>query len=203
MTDILNDCQAEDPINILADECDREARQALGMVPPGHGPVAAHYRKYARAIIEAYAARLRDPATVHANMLHGTIAKNCQGEDPIAMMVERLRESAHGIAAILSCDAKSTYEWRTADVLLSLTQERDRLREALERLITRHAELVESGDCGFWDVEAEPEMIEARAALNKTKPISSEDQQIMQSALRSSVDLIAEGRAKDTPCQET
>jgi len=41
-----------------------------------------------------------------------------------------------------------------------------RLSTALERLITRYVGLVESGDCGFWDVETEPAMIEARAALD-------------------------------------
>jgi hypothetical protein len=41
----------------------------------------------------------------------------------------------------------------------------ERLRAALKELAERHAELVNSGDCGFWEVEAEPEMIAARQAL--------------------------------------
>jgi len=47
----------------------------------------------------------------------------------------------------------------------SAADEIERLRAALEGLIKRHAELVESGDCGFWDVETEPEMIAARKVL--------------------------------------
>lgn len=50
-----------------------------------------------------------------------------------------------------------------------------RLSTALERLVTRHADLVESGDCGFWDVETEPEMIEARAALDALDGPTPED----------------------------
>lgn len=39
------------------------------------------------------------------------------------------------------------------------------LREALTGLLTRHVALVVSGDCGFWDVGAEPEVVAARVAL--------------------------------------
>lgn len=38
---------------------------------------------------------------------------------------------------------------------------------ALNGIIKRYAELVDSGDCGFWEVEGETEMITARAALAK------------------------------------
>jgi len=41
-----------------------------------------------------------------------------------------------------------------------------RISSALEELITSHSRLVGSGDCGNWDVDEEPEMIEARAALD-------------------------------------
>ena len=41
----------------------------------------------------------------------------------------------------------------------------ERLRAALTALVERHASLVNSGDCGFWDVETEASMIQARAAL--------------------------------------
>lgn len=38
---------------------------------------------------------------------------------------------------------------------------------ALQRLIDRYVGLVESGDAGFWDAEAEQEVIAARAAIAK------------------------------------
>lgn len=111
-------------------------------------------------------------------------ANDCQGEDPIAMMVERLRESAHGIAAILSCDAKSTYEWRTADVLLSLSQEGDRLRAALEPFANIPPVTLSEGDqrplyaAHYWCVIGSPskthftreDLVRARAALTKDTP---------------------------------
>lgn len=49
------------PVAEITDEivnrCDAEAREARGMVPAGDGPVAAHYRGYARAVIEAFVGR--------------------------------------------------------------------------------------------------------------------------------------------------
>ena len=41
------------------------------------------------------------------------------------------------------------------------------LREALQALIDSHAALVNSGDCGNWDVETEPEVMQARALLTR------------------------------------
>lgn len=55
---------------------------------------------------------------------------------------------------------------KIAERIASLKTQNDRLATALEGLLTRHARLVESGDCGFWDVDQEPEVIEARAALD-------------------------------------
>ena len=40
-----------------------------------------------------------------------------------------------------------------------------KLREALQGLLSRYVRLVESGDAGNWDAEAEPEVIAAREAL--------------------------------------
>jgi hypothetical protein len=42
------------PMDSIVDHCDAEARKVRGMVPAGGGPVAAHYREYARAVIGAY-----------------------------------------------------------------------------------------------------------------------------------------------------
>ena len=44
------------------------------------------------------------------------------------------------------------------------------LREALDALrglLKDHCGLVDSGDCGFWNVEEEEEVIHARAAITK------------------------------------
>ena len=40
---------------------------------------------------------------------------------------------------------------------------------ALECMLNRYVELVESGDAGKWDAEAEPDVIAARAALSEAK----------------------------------
>lgn len=42
------------------------------------------------------------------------------------------------------------------------------LRAALIGLLDNHVALVSCGDCGSWDVEAEPEVVAARAALSQT-----------------------------------
>ena len=47
----------------------------------------------------------------------------------------------------------------------ALTARVKELEEALGNLLKSHVRLVESGDGGFWDVETETEVIEARAAL--------------------------------------
>lgn len=44
------------------------------------------------------------------------------------------------------------------------------LAAALERLLEHYIALENSGDAGYWDVEAEPEIIAARAALAKYRP---------------------------------
>jgi hypothetical protein len=58
-----------------------------------------------------------------------------QGEDPIMILVERLRQSARISTAKemnpLGFPIEKNLYWRSAEALLSLTQERGRLREAL------------------------------------------------------------------------
>ncbi len=41
------------------------------------------------------------------------------------------------------------------------------LVEALDKLLHRYIGLVESGDCGHWDANAEPEVMAARSLLEK------------------------------------
>lgn len=233
-----NDCQGEDAIGVLAELCDRDARQALGMVAPGDGPwvsIADHYRKYARAIIEAYAARLRDPATVHANMLHGTIAKismdQCAHTHGVQFNDLEAAEAklADQAAEILSLKSRVeeleerleiTWEWhsdpedpdgfvkvaippdqRTLDYdgifcrdetiklqddrILSLTQERDRLREALAPFASIPPVTLSEGHqrplyaAHYWCVIGSPDkthftredLARASAALQKEPPM--------------------------------
>ena len=52
-----------------------------------------------------------------------------------------------------------------ADDMRDLERANARLREALEMILERYVRLVESGDAGNWDAEAEPDVINARAAL--------------------------------------
>jgi hypothetical protein len=46
--------------------------------------------------------------------------------------------------------------------------------EALEGLLTRYVDFVESGDAGFWDAEQELCVIRARAALTTPQPAAAE-----------------------------
>ena len=48
------------------------------------------------------------------------------------------------------------------------------LYEALQTITKRYVDLVNCGDCGFWNPEQEPEVIKARAALAKTHPARGE-----------------------------
>jgi hypothetical protein len=68
--------------------------------------------------------------------------------------------------------------WAT-DVTYEMGKQRDRdahliaaspdLFAALETFVAEYVELVESGDAGYWDAEAEPKVIAARAALAKAR----------------------------------
>ncbi len=56
-------------------------------------------------------------------------------------------------------------QFALADALVAAEVREKQLREALDALLARHVDLVASGDCGYWDVETEPGVIAARAAL--------------------------------------
>jgi hypothetical protein len=43
------------------------------------------------------------------------------------------------------------------------------VRRALEGLLKRYTSLVNCGDCGNWDPETEPEVIQARRALKESE----------------------------------
>ena len=47
----------------------------------------------------------------------------------------------------------------------TLRAERDGLLAALEIMTKHYVQLANCGDCGFWDPEAEDEVIQARAAI--------------------------------------
>lgn len=77
------------------------------------------------------------------------------------------------ISAKIESDAKAIAERDTR--VAQLCEDRDcipeleaqiaSLRAALNGLLDKHCELVNSGDCGFWDVEGEGAVIAARRAL--------------------------------------
>lgn len=86
------------------------------------------------------------------------------------IIVEQLRHSARISTAPEMNRAglpieKNLY-WKAAEVIASLQGEVGKLADAMENLLTNHCRLVESGDCGNWDVDAEPEVAAARALLD-------------------------------------
>lgn len=50
-----------------------------------------------------------------------------------------------------------------------LVAERALLLAALKAVTDKYADLVNSGDCGFWNPESEPEIIMARVAIAKVE----------------------------------
>ena len=76
----------------------------------------------------------------------------------------------------LQADADSARQ-QSYNMTVEARQEKakaDRLRavnaklvEALEALLKDHCSLVNSGDCGFWEVEEEDEVIRAREAIEE------------------------------------
>jgi hypothetical protein len=59
--------------------------------------------------------------------------------------------------------AADRHEWQ--DVALKNQTRLERAEAALSGLLKRYTSLVNSGDCGNWNPEEEPEVIAARAAL--------------------------------------
>ncbi len=56
-------------------------------------------------------------------------------------------------------------QWAREAGLAEVTDTNQNLRQALQALLKRYVELVNSGDAGNWDPEAEPEVIAARQVL--------------------------------------
>lgn len=54
--------------------------------------------------------------------------------------------------------------------LVAMTAERDALREAATAFLAMYVAMVESGDCGNWNPEDEPEVQALRAALAASRP---------------------------------
>jgi hypothetical protein len=74
-------------------------------------------------------------------------------------------KGSSGEWAALSCGDTDT----TAEANARLIAAAPELLEALNKIISRHSELVCSGDCGFWDVEDEEKMKLARSAIAKAE----------------------------------
>lgn len=79
-----------------------------------------------------------------------------------------------GCTAIWDADdrelALSHHGDRAAQIVRALNaqQGHDKLVTALQTLLERYLSLANSGDCGFWNPEEEPQVIEARAAIAGT-----------------------------------
>ncbi len=53
--------------------------------------------------------------------------------------------------------------------MTELSQGNEELVKALKGMLEMYVDMVESGDCGFWDAEEVEEVIAARAALGKVQ----------------------------------
>ena len=56
-----------------------------------------------------------------------------------------------------------------ATLIVRAVNNHAKLLEALEGMLKTHCELVNSGDCGFWEVEEEEEVIQAREAIEEAR----------------------------------
>ena len=92
----------------------------------------------------------------------------------------RIEELPHGTRNILDeqglyvaeqrLGCQGSAEWRESKrARLNLAVAAPDLLEALELLVSKHVELIESGDCGYWDAEKTVEVQAARAAIAKAK----------------------------------
>lgn len=73
-----------------------------------------------------------------------------------------------GIMQGKNADKDAAYIVECVNSHASLVEEVERLREALETFVSEYVEMVNSGDCGFWDPEKEDKVIAARKALEKS-----------------------------------
>ena len=94
----------------------------------------------------------------------------------------------------MSCDdLTSTEGWN-----LQLQGQVETLKAGLEAMMLRYLELVNSGDCGNWDPEKEPEVRAARALLKKKTvlgpddPIPDDDTTDINTAFGREIDILCE-----------
>jgi len=71
---------------------------------------------------------------------------------------------AHGVASVYARNGVSAM-YANAKLIAAAPD----LLEALEKLLFNHICLVESGDCGKWNVEEEVEVIAARKVISRAK----------------------------------
>ena len=101
-------------------------------------------------------------AKVERNGMH-----YCGTHDPVAIKAREDKKKAER-------DAISEMRRKRYAEINAAQTERDRradlfpeLVEALQSMLDRYVSLVQCGDCGNWDAEAETQVIAARSALNK------------------------------------
>lgn len=83
----------------------------------------------------------------------------------------RMIRAGCGNAVAMAVTAYEAWSDKGADAELEanarLISASPEILEALQGMVKKYTELVESGDAGFWDAEKEPEVIAARAAIAK------------------------------------
>ena len=70
---------------------------------------------------------------------------------------------------IAKLDFKMSYDEANAALIVRAVNSFEAMKEALENLTKRYCDLVNCGDCGFWEPEDEKEIIASRAALKLAK----------------------------------
>lgn len=99
------------------------------------------------------------------------IGKSCDGTPAVTVPVHPSEGSGFVVAHVNRLRVMGSVAG-CAEANARLIAAAPELYAALTITLNKWVNMVNSGDCGFWDPEKEPHVIAARAALNKARGIS-------------------------------